>query len=112
MYVQQTTFKFLTNLLCRNFYNFQSFIWLQKLSKAAVNEILPKALSLILIKERRENKRKKDFLDLSELLAVTMDVIKIMQDVSRSVFQDFLLQTVEPHRTLLPEFFQKDPAQK
>jgi|TARA_Y100001949_G_scaffold15934_1_gene11463 hypothetical protein len=51
---------------------------LQKLSKAAVNEILPKAVSLILIKERLENKRKKDFLDLSDLFSVAPDVIKIM----------------------------------
>ena len=36
----------------------------------AVNEILPKAVSLILIKERLENKRKKDFLDLSDLFSV------------------------------------------
>ena len=78
MYVQQTTFKFLTNLLCRNFLYFQSCIWLQKLSKAAVTEILPKAVSLILIKERLENKRKKDFLDLSDLFSVAPDVIKIM----------------------------------
>ena len=78
MYVQQTTFKFLTNLLCRNFLYFQSCIWLQKLGKAAVNEILPKAVSLILIKKRLENKRKKDFLDLSDLFSVAPDVIKIM----------------------------------
>jgi hypothetical protein len=51
---------------------------LQKLSKAAVNEILPKAVSSILIKERLENKRKKDFLDLSDLFSVAPDVIKIM----------------------------------
>jgi len=50
---------------------------LQKLSKA-VNEILPKAVSLILIKVRLENKRKKDFLDLSDLFSVAPDVIKIM----------------------------------
>jgi len=51
---------------------------LQKLSKAVVNEILPKAVLLILIKERLENKRKKDFLDLSDLFSVAPDVIKIM----------------------------------
>jgi len=51
---------------------------LQKLSKTAVNKILPKAVSLILIKERLENKRKKDFLDLSDLFSVAPDVIKIM----------------------------------
>jgi len=51
---------------------------LQKSSKATVNEILPKAVSLILIKERLENKRKKDFLDLSDLLSVAPDEIKIM----------------------------------
>ena len=77
MFVQQTTFKFLTNLLCRNFLFFHSCIWLQKLRKVAVNEILQKAVSLILIKERLENKRKKDFLDSSELFSVAPDVIKI-----------------------------------
>jgi len=51
---------------------------LQKLSKVAVNEIHPKAVSLILIKERLENKRKKDFLDLSDLFSVAPDEIKIM----------------------------------
>jgi len=51
---------------------------LQKLIKAAINEILSIAVSLILIKERLENKRKKDFLDLSDLFSVAPDVIKIM----------------------------------
>jgi len=51
---------------------------LQKLRNATVNENLPKAVSLILIKERLENKRKKDFLDLSDLFSVAPDLIKIM----------------------------------